>query len=131
MCLKIIYSTRLELKNLYSHISNWKVNILLKVNRFSHYAYCSTIIFFCADCKLKNLKKLPRESGATFWPESFRTLFCTCATCLVLKFTCTLVFHQQIYIFFWSCFGITDVCLLCAALFYTKLFFLITQQVRL
>lgn len=97
MCLKILYSTGLELKNLFSHTSNCKVNILLKVNR-----YCSIsiiIYFFCADCKLKNLKKLPRESGATFWPESFRTLFCTCLTCLVLNFTCTLVFHQRTYFF--------------------------------
>ncbi|XP_054263286.1 putative E3 ubiquitin-protein ligase UBR7 [Macrosteles quadrilineatus] len=32
-------------------------------------------------CKLKSLKMLPRDSGATFWPENFRKLLCVCSSC--------------------------------------------------
>ncbi|XP_046663572.1 putative E3 ubiquitin-protein ligase UBR7 [Homalodisca vitripennis] len=34
------------------------------------------------ECLLKKLKILPRQSGATFWPEGFRKLLCTCISCM-------------------------------------------------
>uniref|UniRef100_A0A1B6G5X7 UBR-type domain-containing protein n=1 Tax=Cuerna arida TaxID=1464854 RepID=A0A1B6G5X7_9HEMI len=34
------------------------------------------------ECLLKKLKILPRQSGATFWPEGFRKLLCTCVLCM-------------------------------------------------
>uniref|UniRef100_A0A1B6LGN1 UBR-type domain-containing protein n=1 Tax=Graphocephala atropunctata TaxID=36148 RepID=A0A1B6LGN1_9HEMI len=35
-----------------------------------------------SECLVKKLKMLPRETGATFWPEGFRKLLCTCNLCL-------------------------------------------------
>jgi len=34
------------------------------------------------ECLLKTLKKLPKVNGATFWPDNFRKLLCTCLSCL-------------------------------------------------